>query len=74
MTFVVTGTLPVPRKEAEETIEKHGGRVSSSVSASTTYLVLGENPGSKLAKAQASGVRTITYDELIELINKGKGV
>lgn len=74
MTFVVTGTLPVPRKDAEEMIEKRGGRVSSSISASTTYLVLGESPGSKLAKAQAAGVRTIAYDELLELIEKRKGV
>jgi DNA ligase (NAD+) len=73
MTFVVTGTLPVPRKDVEEMIEKRGGRVSSSVSASTTYLVLGENPGSKLAKAQAGGVRTVTYSELLELINNRKG-
>jgi DNA ligase (NAD+) len=73
MTFVVTGTLPVPRKEAEEMIEKHGGRVSPSVSARTTHLVLGENPGSKLAKAQAIGVRTVAYDELLELINKREG-
>ncbi len=67
MTFVITGTLPVPRKEVEEFIEKRGGRVSSSVSASTTYLVVGENPGSKLAKAEAAGVKRIPYDELLEI-------
>jgi len=68
MTFVITGTLPVPRKEAEGLIEKRGGRVSSSISASTTYLVIGENPGSKLTKAGALGVKTIRYDELLRLI------
>jgi len=68
MTFVITGTLSVPRKEAEGLIEKRGGRVSSSISASTTYLVVGENPGSKLTKAGALGVKTIRYDELLRLI------
>ncbi|HUJ68034.1 MAG TPA: NAD-dependent DNA ligase LigA [Syntrophorhabdales bacterium] len=68
MTFVITGTLPVPRKEAEGLIEKRGGRVSSSISASTTYLVVGENPGSKVTKAGALGVKTILYDELLRLI------
>ena len=70
ISFVVTGSLSLPRKEVEEMIEKQGGRVSSSVSSSTAYLVVGESPGSKLAKAQALGVRTISYDELIELINR----
>jgi len=68
MTFVITGTLPVPRKEAEGLIEKRGGKVSSSISASTTYLVVGENPGSKVTKAGALGVKTIPYDELLRLI------
>ena len=73
MTFVVTGTLPLPRTEVEEFIEKRGGRVSSSISASTTYLVVGENPGSKLAKAEAAGVKRIPYDELLRLSGKDKG-
>ncbi len=73
ISFVVTGSLPIPRKEVEEMIEKQGGRVSSSVSSSTAYLVVGESPGSKLAKAKALGVRTISYDELIELINEERG-
>lgn len=70
MSFVITGTLPVPRKEAEELIEKRGGRVSSSISANTTYLVVGENPGSKLTRAGALGVKRISYDELLGRIRK----
>jgi len=70
MSFVITGTLPVPRKEAEELIEKRGGRVSSSISANTTYLVVGENPGSKLTRAGALGVKRISYDELLRRIRK----
>ncbi len=66
MTFVITGTLPVPRNEAEELIEKRGGRVSSSISANTTYLLVGESPGSKLTKAETLGVKRISYDELLK--------
>jgi DNA ligase (NAD+) len=56
MTFVITGTLPaLSRDGAKEYIEARGGKVTDSISSKTSYLVLGENPGSKLAKAQ-SGV------------------
>jgi DNA ligase (NAD+) len=68
LTFVITGTLPKPRNEVEEIIESLGGQASSSVSKSTDYLVLGENPGSKLQKAQSLGVKTVSYDELMKLI------
>jgi DNA ligase (NAD+) len=68
LTFVITGTLPKPRKEVEELIEKEGGHVSSAISASTDYLVVGEEPGSKLEKAKSLGVKTITYDELMRII------
>ncbi|MDH5768713.1 MAG: NAD-dependent DNA ligase LigA [Nitrospirota bacterium] len=70
LTFVITGTLPKPRKEVEDLIELHGGYVSSSVSASTDYLVLGEEPGSKLQKAKAFGVKTISYNELLKIIEQ----
>ncbi len=73
MTLVITGTLPVPRKEAEELIALAGGRAASQLSASTDYLVVGENPGSKLAKAEKSGVKTITYNELVALAGEMKG-
>ena len=57
MTFVVTGTLPtLSREEAREFIQNRGGKVTDSVSKKTSYLVLGENPGSKLEKAQKLGV------------------
>ena len=68
LTFVITGTLPKPRHEVQEMIEKAGGKVSSSVSKNTNYLIVGEEPGSKLAKAQALGVRTISYEELLNMI------
>ena len=56
-TFVITGTLPnLTRDEAREFIESHGGKVTDSVSKKTSYLVLGENPGSKLEKARSLGV------------------
>jgi DNA ligase (NAD+) len=68
LTFVITGTLPRSRSEIEELIERLGGRASSSVSKSTDYVVIGENPGSKLQKAQTIGVKTISYDEFLKLI------
>ncbi|GMT47543.1 MAG: DNA ligase [bacterium] len=64
LVFVITGTLPRPRKEVEGMIEDLGGHVSSAVSKSTDYLVVGESPGSKLRKARTLGVRTISFEEL----------
>jgi DNA ligase (NAD+) len=73
MTFVITGTLPVPRKEAEKLIESRGGRAISQVSAATDYLLTGENPGSKLAKADALGIKKITYEDLLSMTGEAKG-
>jgi DNA ligase (NAD+) len=57
LTFVITGTLPLfSREEAKAFIEANGGKVTDSVSKKTSYLVLGESPGSKLDKARALGV------------------
>ena len=70
LTFVITGTLPKSRKEVEDLIETHGGHATSAVSSSTSYLVAGEQPGSKLQKAKKLGVKTISYEELEELIRK----
>jgi len=70
LTFVITGTLPKPRNEVEELIEGMGGHASGSVSKSTDYLVLGEEPGSKLQKAKALGVKTISYEELLRMISR----
>ena len=68
LTFVLTGTLPnMKRDEAAKLIESHGGKVSGSVSKKTSYVVAGEDAGSKLTKAQTLGVKIIGEDELIEM-------
>ena len=68
MTFVFTGTLQKLKRDAAETIVKQmGGRASGSVSKQTTYLVAGENAGSKQTKAQELGVKVITEDEFIAM-------
>ncbi len=69
MTFVVTGTLPtLSREGVKEFIESHGGKVTDSVSKKTSYLVLGENPGSKHDKALALGVPILDEDGLRKLV------
>ena len=73
LTFVITGTLPRARKEVEELIENSGGRSAPAVSASTDYLVVGEEPGSKLRKAETLGVKTISYDRLVKMIREKSG-
>ena len=68
-TFAITGKLPsLSREEAGEIIERNGGRVASSVSGNTDFLLAGESAGSKLLKAQNLGVRIITEDELYEML------
>lgn len=68
LTFVVTGTLPsLSREAAKELIQVHGGKVNDSVSKKTDYVVVGEEPGSKLARARTLGVRVIGEKELKDL-------
>ena len=68
-TFVLTGTLPTySRNEASEIIEKFGGKTASSVSKKTSYVLAGEDAGSKLVKAQSLGVTIINEDEFNEMI------
>ncbi len=69
LTFVITGTLPnMGRKEAAELIEKNGGKVSSSVSKKTSYLLAGEEAGSKLTKAQNLGINIIDEESFMKLL------
>jgi DNA ligase (NAD+) len=69
LTFVITGTLPtLSRDDAKALIESHGGKVTDSVSKKTSYLVLGENPGSKFEKAKSLGVKIVGEEELRKLI------
>ncbi|MEG4996093.1 NAD-dependent DNA ligase LigA [Microcoleus sp. B4-D4] len=70
-TFVLTGTLPtLKRDEAKDLIVKAGGKVTGSVSAKTDYVVVGEDAGSKLEKAQSLGVKLLSESELLELLSK----
>ena len=69
-TFVLTGSLErFTRKEAEDIIEKFGGKTSGSVSKKTNYVLAGEEAGSKLTKAQNLGVTILTEEQFQELIN-----
>lgn len=69
--FVITGTLPITRDEASAIIEAHGGKILSSVSAKLNYLVVGEDAGSKLEKAQKLNIPVLAWEDLIALIQKG---
>ncbi len=70
LTFVLSGGLDsMSRDDAGAAIEKLGGKVSGSVSKKTSYLILGDKPGSKLTKAQALGVPVIEEDEFLRMIN-----
>ncbi|MDY6846389.1 MAG: NAD-dependent DNA ligase LigA [Chloroflexota bacterium] len=72
LTFVVTGTLPtLTRSEVKDLIETHGGKVTGSVSGNTSYLLLGDDPGSKYDQARKRGVPTISEEDLKKLIEEG---
>jgi len=66
--WVLTGTLSIPREEAAEMIRDKGGKVSGSVSAKTTYLLAGDEAGSKLTKAEKLGVKILNEAEFKNLI------
>ncbi len=72
LTFVVTGTLPnMSRNEATALIEKYGGKASSSVSKKTSYVLAGEEAGSKLTKAQSLGINILNEEKFMSMI-KGR--
>ncbi len=66
-TFVITGALSKPREEIAAWIEARGGKVTDSVSKKTSYVVVGESPGSKVAKAQQLGVTILNEAELLKM-------
>ena len=72
LTFVLTGTLPtLSRGEASKIIEAQGGKTSSSVSKKTSYVLVGEDAGSKLTKANQLGIPVITEEQLLAMIKGG---
>ena len=70
-TIVITGTLSKPRNYFEEKIKSHGGKTSASVSKKTSYVLCGENPGSKFDKARELGIIILSEIEFEKLISDG---
>ena len=71
LTFVLTGTLPnYTRPEMSEIIEKNGGKVASSVSKNTSFVLAGEEAGSKLDKAKTLGVKIINENEMLKMLEE----
>jgi DNA ligase (NAD+) len=69
-TWVITGTLSQSREELAEMIRSHGGKVTSTVSKKTDYLLVGEEAGSKLEKARSLGVRTVSEEEFRAMVEQ----
>ena len=71
LTFVITGTLPtLKREQAKELIESHGGKCSGSVSKKTSYVLAGEEAGSKLTKANELGITVLDETQFLEMIKQ----
>lgn len=71
--FVLTGALSLPRSRVKDLIQGAGGTVASSVGKKTDYLVVGEDPGSKLKKAKDLGVETLTEKQLMRMLGRSAG-
>ena len=72
--FVLTGKLEsFSRSEAEAKIKALGGKAGSDVTRKTSYVVVGADPGSKLAKAEKLGIKTLSEAEFLELLDKAVG-
>jgi DNA ligase (NAD+) len=74
LTFVITGTLNQPREDLKKAIEERGGKVSSSVSKKTNYLLVGENAGSKLEEAKKHSVTILTEEDFLTLLTNQKKI
>ena len=72
-TVVLTGTLSMKRSKAKERLEAAGAKVSGSVSGKTSYLIAGEDAGSKLTKAQSLGITILSEAEMLEMLESGGG-
>jgi DNA ligase (NAD+) len=70
-TFVITGSLPVSRDKAQGYITAHGGKVLSSVSSKLNFLVVGDDAGAKLEKAQGLNIPSLSWDDLLRMVEKG---
>lgn len=69
--FLITGTLPVKRDDAKIMIENNGGKISSAISNKLNYLIVGDDPGSKVEKAQKLNIQILSWEDLVSLIKKG---
>jgi DNA ligase (NAD+) len=67
-TFLFTGTLSMPRARAQEMVRREGGSVAAGISGKVDYLVAGEDPGTKLAKARKLGVPVLTEGQFLEML------
>ncbi|WP_117238312.1 NAD-dependent DNA ligase LigA [Thermus sediminis] len=73
LSFVITGELSRPREEVKALLRRLGAKVTDAVSRKTSFLVVGESPGSKLEKARALGVPTLTEEALFRLVEEKTG-